>query len=271
MRLICPNCAAEYEVDASMIPDEGRDVQCSSCGHTWFQRPDTAEDDLAEEMGVTLPDPAFEEPEPDEPRAPAAAPAPKARQMDEATRDILREEARREAEARRRERGGRGGLESQPDLGLTDPEGAQSRAAAAKARLARLRDTPEEATEQEAEEAAVDAAAPGSSRRELLPDIEEINSTLTATGDRHGPETVEEEEQAAESRRGFRFGFFTVFLTMAVLMAIYLFAPQIAAAVPALSPALTGYVGWADGVLDVIRAGLQQAVGVMQGLIGTDG
>ena len=77
----------------------------------------------------------------------------------------------------------------------------------------------------------------------ILPDIEEINSTLTAAGDRHGPETVEEEEQAAESRRGFRFGFFTVFLTMAVLMAIYLFAPQIAAAVPAFSPALTGLVG----------------------------
>ncbi|MEN9850001.1 MAG: zinc-ribbon domain, partial [Pseudomonadota bacterium] len=27
MRLICPNCDAEYEVDASAIPDTGRDVQ----------------------------------------------------------------------------------------------------------------------------------------------------------------------------------------------------------------------------------------------------
>lgn len=39
MRLICPNCSAQYEIDASLIPDEGRDVQCSNCGHTWFELP----------------------------------------------------------------------------------------------------------------------------------------------------------------------------------------------------------------------------------------
>ena len=37
MRLICPNCDAEYEVDDDVIPPGGRDVQCSNCGHTWFQ------------------------------------------------------------------------------------------------------------------------------------------------------------------------------------------------------------------------------------------
>ena len=37
MRLICPNCGAQYEVPESVIPETGRDVQCSSCGHTWFQ------------------------------------------------------------------------------------------------------------------------------------------------------------------------------------------------------------------------------------------
>ena len=39
MRLVCPNCSAQYEIDGSMIPDEGRDVQCSNCGHTWFELP----------------------------------------------------------------------------------------------------------------------------------------------------------------------------------------------------------------------------------------
>lgn len=38
MRLMCPNCDAEYEVDASAIPESGRDVQCSNCGHAWFQQ-----------------------------------------------------------------------------------------------------------------------------------------------------------------------------------------------------------------------------------------
>ncbi|KUP91835.1 zinc-ribbon domain-containing protein [Tritonibacter horizontis] len=37
MRLICPNCGAQYEVPEDVIPAEGRDVQCSNCGDTWFQ------------------------------------------------------------------------------------------------------------------------------------------------------------------------------------------------------------------------------------------
>lgn len=39
MRLTCPNCGAQYEIDDGVIPDAGRDVQCSSCGHAWFQYP----------------------------------------------------------------------------------------------------------------------------------------------------------------------------------------------------------------------------------------
>ena len=37
MRLTCPNCSARYEVDDSLVPPEGRDVQCSNCATTWFQ------------------------------------------------------------------------------------------------------------------------------------------------------------------------------------------------------------------------------------------
>ncbi|CTQ48597.1 zinc-ribbon domain-containing protein [Jannaschia donghaensis] len=37
MRITCPNCNAQYEVGDDMIPSEGRDVQCSNCGTTWFQ------------------------------------------------------------------------------------------------------------------------------------------------------------------------------------------------------------------------------------------
>jgi len=35
--MVCPNCGAKYEVDASLIPPSGRDVQCSNCGETWFE------------------------------------------------------------------------------------------------------------------------------------------------------------------------------------------------------------------------------------------
>lgn len=39
MRLICPNCTAQYEVAEGAIPENGRDVQCANCSHIWFQEP----------------------------------------------------------------------------------------------------------------------------------------------------------------------------------------------------------------------------------------
>ena len=61
MRLICPNCSAQYEVDGSMIPDEGRDVQCSNCGHTWFELPEPARDDSPKETAAVFSEDEFEE------------------------------------------------------------------------------------------------------------------------------------------------------------------------------------------------------------------
>ena len=37
MRLTCPRCGAEYEVEDRLIPAGGREVQCSSCDNVWFQ------------------------------------------------------------------------------------------------------------------------------------------------------------------------------------------------------------------------------------------
>ncbi|ARO13758.1 hypothetical protein BVG79_00404 [Ketogulonicigenium robustum] len=36
MRLVCPNCGATYQVSGDLIPDSGRDVECSACGQSWF-------------------------------------------------------------------------------------------------------------------------------------------------------------------------------------------------------------------------------------------
>lgn len=38
MRVICPRCGAEYEIDEGLIPGNGREVECSSCGNVWFQQ-----------------------------------------------------------------------------------------------------------------------------------------------------------------------------------------------------------------------------------------
>ncbi|MFV0472916.1 MAG: zinc-ribbon domain-containing protein [Pikeienuella sp.] len=39
MRLVCPSCAAEYEIAADAIGEGGRRVRCSSCASEWFQQP----------------------------------------------------------------------------------------------------------------------------------------------------------------------------------------------------------------------------------------
>lgn len=56
MRLSCPNCGAQYEVPLEVIPTAGRDVQCSNCGHTWFQIHPDEDIELAEEVGGSTPD-----------------------------------------------------------------------------------------------------------------------------------------------------------------------------------------------------------------------
>ncbi len=277
MRLTCPNCDAQYEVDASLVPPQGRDVQCSNCGKTWFQpKEDTAS---AEPLlqprygGVPAdtpadppsPDPAPEvapEPAPEEPVAaeapepevapepepepepePAADPDPApeqpgpARATDDNILGILREEAEREIAARRAEASG---VETQPDLGLG--EGIENAVDDVKARTARLR----------GEDVPAGDPVPKS---EVLPDIDDINATLTS-----------QEEQAAmhaaaaaagKARRGFRAGFATVALIIAALICTYLFASDIAAAVPSLEPALASYVDganafriWMDGMME---------------------
>ena len=36
MIITCPNCNKQFNIDNSLIPDEGRDLQCGSCNHIWF-------------------------------------------------------------------------------------------------------------------------------------------------------------------------------------------------------------------------------------------
>ena len=36
MIITCPNCMKQFKIDTSLIPDEGRDVQCGSCNNIWF-------------------------------------------------------------------------------------------------------------------------------------------------------------------------------------------------------------------------------------------
>ena len=39
MIIDCINCTKKFEVNASLIPDNGRTIQCGSCNHIWFYNP----------------------------------------------------------------------------------------------------------------------------------------------------------------------------------------------------------------------------------------
>ena len=38
MIITCPSCKKKFEIDASLIPVEGRDLQCGSCQNIWFYK-----------------------------------------------------------------------------------------------------------------------------------------------------------------------------------------------------------------------------------------
>ncbi|MEM9969686.1 MAG: zinc-ribbon domain-containing protein [Pseudomonadota bacterium] len=262
MRLICPNCSAQYEVDAAMIPEEGRDVQCSNCGSTWFELPPPAAEpaEAADVEDPETPIGADAEPETasddraDRDAAIAAVVAPPERAKrprDVAEVDILKEEAAREIDRRRSEQSG--ALETQSELGLEPPRKKRrdNPSRALRARQARMKsedtgttDAPEDG----------DYRPP---RRDLLPDIEEINSSLGPSTDRAGRSA----EQIAVQRRGFRYGFVMTLGVAALAVLAYAYAPSIAEALPGSEQALLGYVDWANSARDALDSFIGQVQG----------
>ena len=254
MRLVCPNCDAKYEVPDDAIPQSGRDVQCANCDHAWFQmKPGTepaAPEKVVAEPVIEAPAPTPEvsaEPAPAEPEAvpaPAETTATKGYAVDDSVLAILREEAEREAKARSSEARP---IETQTDLGL---EAAIPAAAAIAATSTRspdpVHDTP------------VDDATRPSARRDLLPDVEEINSTLRPSERPVDPDAeIDALPDLTGGRNSFRSGFLIVMALAIVGLVTYLAAPQLAQQVPSLEGPLSSYVG----VIDTMRLQLD---GLMQ-------
>lgn len=260
MRLICPNCDAEYEVDASAIPDTGRDVQCSNCGHAWFQLSTRVEEELAAEQALFDPPPA---PTAEDDRAGFAEPP--ARALDDSVLAVLREEAEREKRARRSE--APPPIETQTDLGLTQAIAATVAAAtippgsaetaepdAVAQRIARMKG--EEPT-----------PAKPQSRREMLPEIDEINTTLRASTERRAGDAgaVSDGLPGAGGKSAFRSGFVLSVVIGALVVALYVMAPRLAQQIPGLEGVLTGYVAAIDGARLWLDGLMKAAIGMMRG------
>lgn len=277
MRLVCPNCGAQYEVDDRVIPEGGRDVQCSNCGHAWFQRsanwqerapdhdPDAA---LAAPENThdsqTAPD---EDDWGDEPETPA--PARPRRELDDGVRDILAEEAQREMAARAHEAGT---VETQGELGIEDygdPE--EERRRIARERMARMRGI-EEGETLEPEVAPPPPPGP-QARRDMFPDIDEINSTLDTPDSakpkpKRTPRPAADKDKGREPRGGFSRGFSIVVLLVAIAFGLYVFAPRIVELFPGLTDTMVAYVdlvnrlfGWIEGLMQGVVDKLEDAAG----------
>ena len=46
MIITCPDCNKQFKIDNSLIPDEGRDLQCGSCNYVWFYKFDEENNEL---------------------------------------------------------------------------------------------------------------------------------------------------------------------------------------------------------------------------------
>ncbi|MCB1335244.1 MAG: zinc-ribbon domain-containing protein [Roseivivax sp.] len=289
MRLICPNCEAQYEVPDNAISMEGRDVQCSSCGHTWFQlHPDqeaaiaASREAIGAENGWDMSGPparpatsrpkpkrmiAVQEPEPEpeeaeeetaedehEPMEYTPAPQPATgRGPAPRGRDMdprVMDVLRAEATREAKVRAAeRATIESQPDLGLEDTPRP-----------------PKPSRSEPAAEAAPARAAPATiSRGEMLPDVDAINSTLRSTSDRKGDgaEIIAAQEKA---RGGFGRGIVWAIALVLLLALLYLLAPAVTEAVPALEPALTAYKGAIDGAWSWLVTTIGGLMGTLDGM-----
>lgn len=300
MRLICPNCSAQYEVGESVIPEAGRDVQCSQCGNTWWQlrapveagadaagdsgsdrqagaaqaeeaastaaarsaadgagdsEPSAGEnagtgaardtDDApgtgaeasdgtdteggdsgdadsaspVEEADDVASDAASREESPDSP-APPGAPARRPA-LDEAVMAMLRQEAEREAAQRQIEGGG---VESQGEFGL----------------------------------GGTGAGAHGAGRSARLPNIDDINSTLSGPVAAGGAGAPAAAMHRQKRMRGFRLGFSLMLFVATGIIVLYLQAERLAVAAPSLAPSIESFVANVDaGRRWLDRAALQ--------------
>ena len=46
MIITCPNCNKQFRIDNSLIPNEGRDLQCGSCNDIWFYKIEQENDEV---------------------------------------------------------------------------------------------------------------------------------------------------------------------------------------------------------------------------------
>ncbi|MEL6681022.1 MAG: zinc-ribbon domain-containing protein [Pseudomonadota bacterium] len=234
MRLVCPNCGAQYDIADDAIPEGGRDVQCSSCAHTWFQteKPAAVGRKRSE---LLLQSPAVDAPATRKP-------------LDTAVSDILRQEAEHEVKARAAEQAAPPQTEEpRRPPGVNVEETRRRIAEMTNSEDSMRATTPAAIAAASTGAVAAGATATAKANQRAVPTIEEINASLRARAEASDTSGLTEAEQyEAVKRRGFRRGFFFVLLLFAILLAPYFFQAQINENLPQFSQYMVPYVEFVD-------------------------
>lgn len=256
MRLICPKCNAQYDIANDAIPEGGRDVQCSSCSHTWFQTEKTVAPASAVASAESQDDNATER------KASPELAITKRKPLDSSIADILRQEAAREQAA--------ANAAPQDDAGATPPASQKISAEETRRRISVMAAEQDSGTRASIAAAATGAVAAGTNLR-TVPSIDEINEKLRAraTGaDMSGLNDAEQQE--AVERRGFRRGFSIVAVLLAVLIAPYFYADQIVEKAPQLADPMDTYVETVDSLRLWLNDQFQTARAMVEGFTGSE-
>jgi len=268
MRLICPNCDAEYNVADDAIPQDGRDVQCSSCDTTWFQTRKSRI--LSREVSriLTTPIPsvvksqsrdvsAYDTPQSkngntEGPQHEPVTDKPRHRQIDPSVANILRKEAARS-------QGVADYSASKPTLRR---ESNPDVVAQTRKRIAQITEV-EGGTPAGISRTGANVAVSSTNPR-AVPDINEINAALRGRAEASNEGGLTElERHEAVRRRGFRRGFFIVLILIAVTITPYILSEEITQNMPELS----GYMATYVAVIDELRLSLNTFIdGIAQSI-----
>lgn len=242
MRITCPNCLAQYEIDATLLPAEGREVQCSACDSIWFQTapikkaakplaPLSLVEDALAPVAVPEDDQIVSDEKEQDPEAPdghSEAQRHRSRALDPSVTEVLRQEAEFEAAQRQRDATP---VEVQPDLGLLGGSPWPA--------FRDLDDTPDmDQTPHEQES----ANASG------FPDIDDVSASLDPIGSSRQSDTggYALPQTAQDRQRSFFRGFIIPIALGGLVVGLYLAAPLLSALVPPAAPVLAEYTDAID-------------------------
>lgn len=230
MRLICPNCDAQYEIADNAIPSDGREVQCSNCGHTWFQEhpyhsSENATTDDNRIDSLQNDDILFDDEELTLRQQPAR------RELHPSVSNILREEAELEKKAR---------VKIPEDQSAPDPKSEKI----------------------EGKNIIDDGIMPNTEQLPKSPKKPDVNSH----SDQKNRSTGEQNSGNKNTQKvnsSFAYGFNLMISLALILAIIYFFAPQIAQQVPQTDPYLSNFVTHVDSMRSWIHT---QAIGLLDWL-----